>query len=61
MACIVIPMLGKALASMLPMFYFPQRDLLVGIAICVGLGLATGIFPAVSAMRLRVADALRRM
>jgi hypothetical protein len=33
----------------------------VGLAISVLLGFATGVFPAVQAMRLRVADALRRM
>ena len=40
---------------------FPARDLLVGLGISVVLGLVTGIFPALQAMRLRVADALRRM
>jgi putative ABC transport system permease protein len=40
---------------------FPVKDLFVGLAIAAGLGLATGIFPALQAMRLRVADALRRM
>jgi putative ABC transport system permease protein len=60
-ACLVVPVVGQALATMLPMFYFPLRDLLVGVGICVGLGLITGIFPALAAMRLRVADALRRM
>ena len=49
------------LIILLPMFYFPASDLLLAIAICIGLGLLTGIFPAVMAMRLRVADALRRM
>jgi putative ABC transport system permease protein len=43
------------------MFYFPTRDMLIGLALCVVLGLATGLFPALQAMRLRVADALRRM
>src|SRR5205085_4921928 len=61
LACLVVPVLGKALATMLPMFYFPARDLLIGVGLCVGLGVLTGIFPALAAMRLRVADALRRM
>ncbi len=60
MGCLIVPVVGKALATMLPLFSFPTRDLLLGIGICIALGLATGIFPAVSAMRLRVADALRR-
>ena len=46
---------------MLPMFYFPAHDLVLAIGICLALGLLTGIFPALMAMRLRVADALRKM
>jgi putative ABC transport system permease protein len=46
---------------MLPLFHFPTRDLLAGVGLSVGLGVVTGIFPALQAMRLRVADALRRM
>ena len=52
---------GDPTSGLLPMFYLPPRDLLVGLGFSVGLGLITGIFPAVQAMRLRVADALRRM
>jgi putative ABC transport system permease protein len=52
---------GDPTGGMLPMFFFPTRDLLIGLAISVVLGLATGVFPALQAMRLRVADALRRM
>ena len=61
LASLVIPLMAKVLASMLPMFYFPGRDVLLGIGICLCLGLATGILPALAAMRLRVADSLRRM
>jgi putative ABC transport system permease protein len=46
---------------MLPLFYFPTLDLLVGVGLSVALGVLAGIFPALQAMRLRVADALRRM
>jgi len=46
---------------MLPLFYFPPRDVLLGIAICAALGFFTGVFPALAAMRLRVADSLRRI
>jgi putative ABC transport system permease protein len=52
---------GDPTGGMLPLFYFPTHDLLIGVGISVLLGLVTGIFPAVQAMRLRVADALRRM
>jgi putative ABC transport system permease protein len=46
---------------MLPLFFFPARDIFLGAGIAILLGLVTGIFPALQAMRLRVADALRRM
>jgi putative ABC transport system permease protein len=52
---------GDPTGGMLPLFHFPIPDLLVGLVISLLLGLVTGIFPALQAMRLRVADALRRM
>jgi putative ABC transport system permease protein len=52
---------GDPTGGMLPQFFFPHRDLLIGLGFSVALGLFTGIFPGVAAMRLRVADALRRM
>lgn len=52
---------GDPTGGMLPLFFFPVRDLLIGVAIAALLGLVTGISPAFQAMRLRVADALRRM
>jgi putative ABC transport system permease protein len=47
--------------GMLPLFAFPAASLAAGLGLSVALGVATGIFPALAAMRLRVADALRRM
>lgn len=52
---------GDPTNGLLPLFFFPTRDLFVGLAISILLGLLTGILPALQAMRLRVADALRRM
>ena len=52
---------GDPTHGMLPLFYFPSRDLIIGLGFSLALGLVTGIFPALQAMRLRVADALRRM
>jgi putative ABC transport system permease protein len=52
---------GDPTNGLLPLFYMPHEDLVTGVAICLALGLATGIFPALQATRLRVADALRRM
>ena len=55
------PVMAEKLAGLLPNFFFPTNDLFLGLALSVGLGIVTGIFPALQAMRLRVADALRRM
>jgi putative ABC transport system permease protein len=52
---------GDPTGGMLPLFFFPVRDVLLGATLSVALGLAAGVFPALQAMRLRVADALRRM
>jgi putative ABC transport system permease protein len=52
---------GDPTSGLLPMFFLPTRDLLAGFGISIALGFVTGIFPALQAMRLRVADALRRM
>jgi putative ABC transport system permease protein len=52
---------GDPTGGMLPLFFFPPGDIAVGLAIAVAMGLATGIFPALQAMRLRVAEALRRI
>lgn len=52
---------GDPTGGLLPMFFFPKHDLLIGIGIAGALGLITGILPALQANRLRVADSLRRM
>jgi len=57
----ITPVVAEQLAGLLPLFFMPARALLIGFSLSVVLGLVTGIFPALMAMRLRVADALRRM
>ncbi|MCH9648591.1 MAG: FtsX-like permease family protein [Deltaproteobacteria bacterium] len=59
-AAILIQPVGKALSGFLPVFYMPPKDMAIGIAIVLLLGLVTGVPPALQAMRLQVADALRR-
>ncbi len=51
---------GDPTKGALPVFYFPIPDLLLGIAMVIGLGLVAGLFPALQAMRLNTVDALRR-
>jgi putative ABC transport system permease protein len=45
---------------MLPIFVLPQRDVAVGAALIAVLGLLAGIVPAMTAMNLKITDALRR-
>src|SRR5208283_3391268 len=61
LACLLVPVMAKALAGLLPLFSLPTHDLFIGLGLSIALGLVTGIFPALQAMRLRVEDALRRM
>jgi putative ABC transport system permease protein len=56
----VITLGGSPVPNMLPVFYLPPRYLAVGTVLVLGLGLVTGIVPALQAMRLEIAAALRR-
>jgi putative ABC transport system permease protein len=44
----------------LPVFILAQSDIAAGIALMVLMGLVAGVMPALSAMRLKITDALRR-
>jgi len=52
---------GDPTGGFLQVFYFPTRDVAVGIALVFLLGLATGFLPAVAAKRLKIVEALRRV
>jgi len=51
---------GSPVPAMLPIFYLPPRYLVIGVILVIGLGVVAGIFPAVQAMRLQIAVALRK-
>ncbi len=51
---------GSPMPSLLPVFYLPMHNLAAGVVIVVALGLVAGILPALQAMRLQIAVALRR-
>ncbi|HWN95576.1 MAG TPA: FtsX-like permease family protein [Methylomirabilota bacterium] len=51
---------GSPVPNMLPTFYLPARYLVVGALLVFALGVVAGIVPAVQAMRLQIAVALRR-
>lgn len=52
---------GDPTGGMLPRFMLLPADLALGAVVAAALGFVTGIFPALQAMRLEVANALRRM
>lgn len=51
---------SSAIKQFFPILFLPTRDLFIGIGLTMVLGLVTGILPAIQAMRLRLAEALRR-
>ena len=51
---------GDPTGGALPIFFMPAPQVALGAALVVLLGLLAGAFPALQAMRLNVADALRR-
>jgi putative ABC transport system permease protein len=51
---------GDPTGGLLPAFYLPTRDIVLGVGLIVALGLAAGVLPAWQAGRLRIVDALRR-
>lgn len=58
---IVVPAIGKGLQQFVPVFFVPPRDVVLGFAIALLLGLMAGFPPAWQAMRLRIVEALRRV
>jgi putative ABC transport system permease protein len=52
---------GDPTGGFLPAFYIPPGGVALGLALAAAVGLAAGAIPAVSAMRLRVVDGLRRV
>jgi putative ABC transport system permease protein len=51
---------GSPVPAMLPVFYLPVHYLFLGLGIVLGLGMIAGIFPALQAMKLQIAEALRK-
>ena len=52
--------MGDPTGGSLPVFYVPDRDLVVGVLLIALTAFVAGILPALQAGRLRIADALRR-
>ncbi len=52
---------GSPVPSVLPLFYLPLDQIVYGILIAIAIGGVAGLIPALSASRLRVVDALRKI
>ena len=52
---------GDPTGGLLPIFVLSPRDVAVGVALMLAMGLLAGTAPALGAMRLRITDALRRV
>jgi putative ABC transport system permease protein len=52
---------GDPTGGLLPFFYLPADAIALGLGLALIVGLLAGILPAVSASRLRVVNALRRI
>ncbi len=60
-ACKLFTLGGDPTRGLLPFFYLPPAALALGMGLAVVVGGCAGILPALSVMRLRVVDALRRV
>jgi len=52
---------GDPTGGMLPVFYIPATAMALGFGLSAAVGAAAGVIPALSASRLRVIEALRRL
>jgi len=52
---------GDPTGGLLPFFYLAPAAMAAGVGLALAVGLLAGALPAVAAMRLRVADAFRRI
>jgi putative ABC transport system permease protein len=53
--------LGEAIKNYFPVFFIGASTFMVGAALMLAFGLITGLWPALTAMRLKIVDALRRI
>ena len=51
---------GDPTGGLLPIFALPARDLAIGGALMLAMGVLAGVVPAFGAMQLKITDALRR-
>ena len=56
-----VTLLGDPTRGLLPYFLLPGKAILAGLGVTLAVGAASGVIPAIGAMRLRVVNALRRV
>jgi len=61
LASVAIPVLGAALAGLLPTLILSPAILTLGLVTAVLVGIVSGLLPGIGAMRMRVVNALRRV
>jgi putative ABC transport system permease protein len=52
---------GDPTGGFLPLFHFPPLQMALGMLLTMSVGIASGIIPALLAMRLKIVDALRKV
>ena len=61
LAIAAMPVLQVGLSSVLPNLVLPGSVLVLGLAVAVVVGIASGLLPGIGAMRMRVVNGLRRV
>jgi len=61
LAVFTVPVLSKALNGLLPRLILDRSVLVTGLVTAILVGLISGLLPGISAMRMRVVNALRRV
>jgi len=61
LALLAVPALANALNGMLPQLVLEPSILVLGLVAALLVGIASGILPGLSAMHMRVVNALRRV
>jgi putative ABC transport system permease protein len=61
LALLAVPAIARALNGMLPTLILDPSILILGLVAALAVGIASGIFPGLGAMRMRVVEAFRRV
>jgi putative ABC transport system permease protein len=60
LAWAIVKFVGDPTGGLLAIFVLPGRDLIIGVVLIALVGIAAGLLPATSAMRIKITDALRK-